>query len=124
MNNLSFDLNHAWKNNATIDEIVKLQSRDGFWDISTKFIIEHFLNESDIPKIGTSFGNAIIEKRVRSTVFVLAFLSKYHIENYGGNSQLKALKWLNKIKKTVNWELIISEFKENIQTQNINLENN
>lgn len=92
MNDFSFDLNHAWKNNVSIDEIVKLQSRDGFWDISTKFIVMHFMNESDMPSFGTSFSNAIIEKRVRSTVFVLAFLSKYHIENYGGNSQFKALK--------------------------------
>ncbi|KAK8843217.1 von Willebrand factor A domain-containing protein 5A [Tritrichomonas musculus] len=117
---LNFDPNHAWNNNAGASEIVKLQSRDGFWDISTKFMAKHFSSESDIPSIGKHFGNVIIEKRVRSTVFVLAFLTKFHSENFGGNSQSKALKWLNKINKTVNWDEIIAFFRDNIQTQNIN----
>ena len=40
--NLNFDPNHAWNDNAGASEIVKLQSRDGFWDISTKFMTKHF----------------------------------------------------------------------------------
>lgn len=117
------DSRHSWSNDASVVDIVKMQSRDGFWDISTKFVSCHFGDdkEGEAPSIGFEIDNAMIMKRVRSTVFVLAYLTKYHSKDEGmwNNSKEKALKWLCKINKTARWEDSISNFIENLQRQSI-----
>lgn len=113
--------NNSWNEDASITDIVKMQTRDGFWDISTKFIESHFIDNKKTVSVGISFGNPMIDKRVKSTVFVLAFMLKYFSENEKilKNSHQKAIKWLNKINKSTKWDEIISNFKENIQREKI-----
>lgn len=88
---------------------------DGFCDINSKFILSHFAG-CTFPPVDISFSNALIEKRVKST------LSKYENENKRkwNLASMKALKCLNKISQKQDWSNIISVLENEIIKKSLN----
>lgn len=103
------DLAKIWADSASFVDIIRLQSRDGFWDLPSSFESQK-LGEKSID-VGIDLEDSpIVKKRVMSTVFTLGYLAKF----YDGDSNKlkfakeKSLKWLMRINSTANWEEIIA----------------
>lgn len=103
------DSSKVWSNDASAVDIIRLQSRDGFWDLPSAFITEKCSGKSpELAGIDLS-ESPIVRKRVISTIFTLAYLEKFEKEilNRWKFAKEKGLKWLKRIESSVNWEQII-----------------
>lgn len=105
------DMSKVWKDDCSVEDIIRLQSRDGFWDLPSLFISKKC--KEKLPEIpGIDFSELpIVRKRVISTVFTLAYLAKFNAENAGRwkYAKEKGIKWLKRMESTINWEQIINE---------------
>ena len=98
----------AWKSEASFLDLVRLQSRDGFWDLHSSFVCEK--SNGKLPDIGVDLSESpIVLKRVTSTVFTLAYLEKFFGDAAGKwkFAKEKGFRWLKRINGDVNWEQII-----------------
>lgn len=98
----------AWNEDVKEVDVVRLQSRDGFWDLPSNFVTEKCGGAS--VEIGLDLSESpIIKKRVVSTVFSLAYLKKFFETSNGKwrSAKEKGLKWLRRIEASVNWIDII-----------------
>lgn len=84
-----------WSDDAPFVDIIKLQSKDGFWDLPTDFISKKFSGKDLLIDVDFSH-SPILKKRVISTVFTLAFLAKFHFsdEKKWQYSKEKGFSWL------------------------------
>ena len=95
------DSDKIWDDDSPAINIIRLQSRDGFWDLPSSFVIKKnsgqmlLINEINLNL------SPILKKRIVSTVFTLAYLKKFHNENPN--------KWKFAIEKGVCWlKMIVS----------------
>lgn len=99
-----------WKSEASAVDILRLQSRDGFWDLHSSFVEDRCGGK--MPEIGIDLSESpIVKKRVVSTVFTIAYLLKFFKESPGKwkFAKEKGMKWLKRIEGSVNWEKIIED---------------
>ncbi|KAK8871880.1 von Willebrand factor A domain-containing protein 5A [Tritrichomonas musculus] len=104
-----------WEADASAVDIVRLQSRDGFWDLPSSFITNKAGGK--LPEIGIDLSESpIVRKRAISTVFTLGYLMKFLGDSSGKwrFAKEKGLKWLKRIESSVNWDQIIAEIIESI----------
>lgn len=98
-----------WKNDASVSDIVRIQSRDGFWDLTSSFINEKCNMKVIKDNITFALDSALVEKRICSTLFAIAYLEKYYQElaNKWKFAAEKGFRWLKKINSDANWAQII-----------------
>lgn len=103
------DPSKIWPDSCQISDIVRLQSRDGFWDLPSSFIASKFSGEMpSVPGLDLS-ESPILKKRVSSTLFTLGFLKKFFSENSGKwkFAKEKGIRWLMRIDSAKNWEEVV-----------------
>lgn len=99
-----------WNEEASVSDVIRLQSRDGFWDLPSLFVTKKLEGKPiEVPGVDLS-ASPIVKKRVVSTVFTLAYLEKFFSDNTGRwrFAKEKAFKWLKRIEASVNWEQVIN----------------
>ena len=104
------DKSKVWNEEVAVSDVIRLQSRDGFWDLPSLFVTKKLEGKPiEVPGVDLS-ASPIVKKRVVSTVFTLAYLEKFFGENTGRwrFAKEKALKWLKRIESSVNWEQVIN----------------
>ena len=107
------DMSKVWKDDCSVEDIIRFQSRDGFWDLSSLFVSRKC--KGKLPEISGNSRNRFFgvtndqKKRVISTVFTLAKV-KFNTENAGRwkFAKEKGIKWLKRMKSTINCEEIIN----------------
>ncbi|KAK8837758.1 von Willebrand factor A domain-containing protein 5A [Tritrichomonas musculus] len=99
-----------WSDDAPFVDIIKLQSKDGFWDLPTDFISKKFSGKDLLIDVDFSH-SPILKKRVISTVFTLAFLAKFHFsdEKKWQYSKEKGFSWLKRIDFEEKWDEIVNK---------------
>ena len=112
---LESDSDKIWDDDAPAINIIRLQSRNGFWDLPSSFVIKK--NSGNMLLINEIDSNLspIVKKRVVSTVFTLAYLKKFHNENPNKWKFAieKGVCWLKMI-VSANWMQIIEESMKDI----------
>lgn len=104
------DPSKVWNEEASVSDVIRLQSRDGFWDLPSLFVTKKLEGKPiEVPGVDLS-ASPIVKKRVVSTVFTLAYLEKFFSDNTGRwrFAKEKAFKWLKRIEASVNWEQVIN----------------
>ena len=102
------DHSNVWDKNASTSDVIRLQSRDGFWDLPTSFVSKSF--GGSLPNIEVDLSHSpIIKKRVMSSIFALGFLEKFQKTNLNKwkHAKEKCFKWLKRINSSVDWDKII-----------------
>ena len=105
------DHSNVWDKNASTSDVIRLQSRDGFWDLPTSFVSKSF--GGSLPNIEVDLSHSpIIKKRVMSSIFALGFLEKFQKTNLNKwkHAKEKCFKWLKRINSSVDWDKIIQSY--------------
>ena len=103
------DPSKIWPDSCQVSDVIRLQSKDGFWDLPSSFIASKFGGEIlTVPGLDLS-ESPIVKKRVSSTLFTLGFLKKFFGENTGKwkFAKEKGIRWLMKINSAKNWEEVV-----------------